>query len=499
MKSFKIPKYETETEKEFVDENSPINVLMEDVIPVNMGIIQSERMYRRSCTSIENDGKRGVSLTLQRPGTVTNGPLGESYRFKELHFHWNHEDDEGSEHSINNNFGCLEAHFVFRRRYTIFTEEEWLETAKKYDERIAERGPDKLHKPIKKASQNRLKSSSSIRMIVNKVEEIEEQMIHDRWQKEKSKKAVHSRRPTRFEFGTLPDNKEIDHSVDIGYKDEEEERKHEMNQEDYSKYKDMLKMQQAARKCAERQAHNNAKKEYIKWKAKEEELDAKIKKEREAEEEKDKANEIELGKMNNMDVSEKRKRKEKVADLYREQMKRDEANKNFDENLVKRRKSELQKIQKRGIELLCNIAVLFHIDEQAPFYRTFSTLSLVEEPFSEVIVDTNLLTEFKSVLVSPNYFAYHSIQPQSENPGILWIVMKDTLPIRKHQLDLFRQLKTIHGEQLLSCRRETKNLNRKVYMNWRPPVEKPFMCPGKDLCHCERVAEDNGWEKYKNL
>ncbi|XP_055312343.1 carbonic anhydrase 1-like [Sitodiplosis mosellana] len=68
-------------------------------------------------TVIKNNGHTVmVSIEADQRPTITGGPLGGTYEFAQLHFHWGENDTMGSEDSIDGHSFPMELHMVFYKK-----------------------------------------------------------------------------------------------------------------------------------------------------------------------------------------------------------------------------------------------------------------------------------------------------------------------------------------------------------------------------------------------
>ncbi|BES89100.1 Hypothetical protein NTJ_01907 [Nesidiocoris tenuis] len=144
-------------------------------------------------------------------------------------------------------------------------------------------------------------------------------------------------------------------------------------------------------------------------------------------------------------------------------------------------------IRNHQVAVRTNISLFFEVKENAPTYNLFTYLPRVTEPFSQVWVDGNLLQSFQEALASTDFFAYKGsnlFQPSGDE--VVWIVMKNALPLSKQQLSLFSNLKNGYGKRMVPKTVVIQPLNdRQVYFNNPTKDKEPPTCPGKELCHCD--------------
>ncbi|GFN93058.1 carbonic anhydrase [Plakobranchus ocellatus] len=73
---------------------------------------------------VENPGL-SFKVNIKADSTITGGPLGNAkYKLVQFHFHWGHDDDSGSEHTVNGKMYASELHLVHynTEKYASFAE-----------------------------------------------------------------------------------------------------------------------------------------------------------------------------------------------------------------------------------------------------------------------------------------------------------------------------------------------------------------------------------------
>jgi len=134
----------------------------------------------------------------------------------------------------------------------------------------------------------------------------------------------------------------------------------------------------------------------------------------------------------------------------------------------------------------CAVAsVLFQIDESAPCYELFSYLSSVKECGAQVMVDGNLLKEFKCALKPDDFFTYDgTLTTPPHPPCTTWLIYRRPLPIRCTDMSKLRCLRNTKG---LPIDRNWKDIQPLCDRNVRYSLAKSGVsCPGKEKCNeCE--------------
>ncbi|XP_053595134.1 carbonic anhydrase 2 [Microplitis demolitor] len=97
---------------------SPINIEDHDVEDVRFPSLKFVGLQEPQETTLTNNGHT-VLITFKNPELIRiyGGPLDAyPYVFKQMHFHWGSDDNEGSEDRINNHAFAMELHAVFYKK-----------------------------------------------------------------------------------------------------------------------------------------------------------------------------------------------------------------------------------------------------------------------------------------------------------------------------------------------------------------------------------------------
>ncbi|KAF6214981.1 hypothetical protein GE061_009729 [Apolygus lucorum] len=485
---------------------SPIDLREKDATKLALGEINFEQMWRPSvCTLITNTGAQLV-LELTSPGSIKWKPVGDiSYVLSDVKFFWGF-DNFGSCHMVEGKKYALEVDFTFKYSYEVTVPSDLL---------LRRMTLHRRYKELADATEEQKENLESVLEGEERdYDDFEQTILHKRYIHSEAKEALSKRKPTKYAIekpgGMMEGNKGFDDDDDDDDEDDELEMTTgtggapRVNLDREIKYRVERAIHELAAQRFAPVFKDLQKKSSI---ISDEEVEAFLSGGITGALENERQKSVTIASPSSM-ISARLPDDPPIdpvmfpreGDKARERARRA---KYQEEKRIREMKEETDRmnwIRVHMAELQVKISVMFEVREDAPFYSLFSFLPRVTEPYSRILVDGNLLTPFQDALSSPDFYAYEGSRFIYQDEEVVWIVMKNPLPILNDQLWALRNLKNSFGKPMESS--STVNMEelngRKIYFNVPEKKPEPPTCPGKDKCMCE-LESSTDWKAYKSI